>query len=158
LTPFSAPLAAPPQAPVKRCFHAPQTSRVANARLHQAASPQFYSHNPIWDDLFTQPDAEIKTCPDCGTQTTRAPFPEAFCGPVEYGAGIKAYVLNLLIGQMISLKPGFHGRHLLVALSNRFHTVLASNQIDATAEIRAHRRRTRTLPRMWRQHSFESLL
>jgi len=34
----------------------------------------------------------------------RGSFPEAFCGPLQYGAGIKAYVLNLLLAQMVSLK------------------------------------------------------
>ena len=27
-----------------------------------------------------------------------------FCGPLQYGPGIKAYALNLLIAQMVSLK------------------------------------------------------
>lgn len=41
--------------------------------------------------------------PDAGKQTP-APFPEQFSGPLQYGAGIKAYVLNLLIAQMLSLE------------------------------------------------------
>ena len=40
---------------------------------------------------------------DCG-QKTRGAFPESFSGPLQYGSGIRAYVLNLLIAQMISLK------------------------------------------------------
>ena len=46
---------------------------------------------------------------------SRAPFPETFSGPVQYGAGIKAYVLNLLIAQMISLKRVQHSIQTLIA-------------------------------------------
>src|SRR5260370_36888169 len=51
----------------------------------------------------THIDGEIKPCPHCGTQA-RGSFPEAFCGPLQSRAGIKAYALNLLIAQMLSLK------------------------------------------------------
>jgi transposase len=48
-------------------------------------------------------DAEIKECPDCHHQTKGA-FPKAMAGPLQYGPGIKAFILNLLIAQMLSLK------------------------------------------------------
>jgi transposase len=57
----------------------------------------------VFEKVLVHVDAEIKRCPHCRTQST-APFPEAFPGPRQYGAGIKAYVLNLLIAQMLSLK------------------------------------------------------
>jgi transposase len=57
----------------------------------------------VFEKVVTHIDAEIKPCPHCGTEA-RGPFPEAFCGPLQYGAGIKAYALNLLIAQMLSLK------------------------------------------------------
>ena len=57
----------------------------------------------VFEKVVTHIDAEIKSCPHCGTQA-RGSFPEAFCGPLQYGAGIKAYALNLLIAQMLSLK------------------------------------------------------
>ena len=57
----------------------------------------------VFEKVLSHVDAEIKHCPHCDTQT-RAPFPEGFSGPLQYGAGIKAYVLNLLIAQMIPLK------------------------------------------------------
>jgi transposase-like protein len=57
----------------------------------------------IFEKVVTHIDAEIKSCPQCGTEA-RGSFPEAFCGPLQYGAGIKAYALNLLIAQMLSLK------------------------------------------------------
>lgn len=57
----------------------------------------------VFEKVLSHVDAEIKSCPHCGSET-RAPFPETYCGPVQYGSGIKAYALNLLIAQMISLK------------------------------------------------------
>lgn len=57
----------------------------------------------VFEKVVTHVDAEIKQCPHCGTQA-RGSFPGAFCGPLQYGAGIKAYALNLLIAQMLSLK------------------------------------------------------
>src|SRR5487761_1906395 len=55
----------------------------------------------VFEKVVTHIDAEIKSCPQCGTEA-RGSFPEAFCGPLQYGAGIKAYALNLLIAQVIS--------------------------------------------------------
>jgi hypothetical protein len=57
----------------------------------------------VFEKVVTNVDVEIKSCPHCGTEA-RGAFPEAFCGPLLYGAGIKAYALNLLIAQMLSLK------------------------------------------------------
>lgn len=57
----------------------------------------------VFEKVLTHVDAEIKPCPQCGAQT-RGAFPDTFCGPLQYGAGIKAYVLNLLLAQMVSLK------------------------------------------------------
>lgn len=57
----------------------------------------------VFEKVVTHIDAEIKTCPHCAT-LARGPFPQGFCGPLQYGAGIKAYALNLLIAQMLSLK------------------------------------------------------
>jgi hypothetical protein len=47
--------------------------------------------------------ARFQLLSHCGTEA-RGSFPAAFCGPLQYGAGIKAYALNLLIAQMLSLK------------------------------------------------------
>ncbi len=69
----------------------------------------------VFEKLVTHVDAQIKPCPHCGAQA-RGPFPEAFCGPLQYGAGIKAYVLNLLLAQMISLKRVQHSIQTLIGL------------------------------------------
>lgn len=56
----------------------------------------------VFEKVVTHVDAEIKTCPHCHT-TTKGEFPEDMSGPLQYGLGVKAYVLNLLITQMVSL-------------------------------------------------------
>ena len=57
----------------------------------------------VFEKVLMHVDAEIKSCPHCEGET-RGAFPEAFSGPLQYGAGIKAYVLNLVIAQMVSLQ------------------------------------------------------
>ena len=57
----------------------------------------------IFEKVLSHVDAEIKHCPHCQTRTT-GPFPTDMHGPLQYGPGIKAYALNLLIAQMLSLK------------------------------------------------------
>jgi transposase len=77
----------------------------------------------VFEKVLSHVDAQIKSCPHCDTQT-RAPFPQAFCGPVQYGAGIKAYVLNLLIAQMISLRRVQHSIQSLIGLVISEATIL----------------------------------
>lgn len=57
----------------------------------------------IFEKVVTHIDAEIKHCPACQART-RGPFPSDMAGPLQYGPGVKAYALNLLIAQMIALK------------------------------------------------------
>ena len=47
-------------------------------------------------------DAEIKDCPECRART-KGRFPENMPGPLQYGNGIKAFMINLLVTQMVSL-------------------------------------------------------
>ena len=47
-------------------------------------------------------DAEVKQCPDCDS-LSKGTFPEDMQGPLQYGNGLKAYIINLLICQMMSL-------------------------------------------------------
>ena len=67
----------------------------------------------VFEKVLSHVDAEVKSCPHCGGET-RAPFPESFSGPVQYGSGIKAYVLNLLLAQMIALKRVQQSIHTLI--------------------------------------------
>jgi transposase len=56
----------------------------------------------IFEKTVEHVDAEIKHCPECDA-TVKGSFPMDMPGPLQYGNGLKAYVINLLIGQMISL-------------------------------------------------------
>ncbi len=56
----------------------------------------------IFEKVVNHVDAQIKHCPYCEKQT-KAQFPSHLSGPLQYGPGIKAFVLNLLIAQMVSL-------------------------------------------------------
>ena len=77
----------------------------------------------VFEKVVSHVDAEIKACPHCGGET-RAPFPETFSGPVQYGAGIKAYVLNLLMAQMIALKRVQQSIQTLIGLAISEATIL----------------------------------
>ncbi len=57
----------------------------------------------VFEKVVTHVDVQIKDCPHCQKQT-KGCFPADMPGPLQYGPGIKAYVLNLLIAQMLSLK------------------------------------------------------
>jgi len=57
----------------------------------------------IFEKVVSHVNAEIKQCPACQA-LTKGCFPADMPGPLQYGTGIKAYVINLLISQMISLK------------------------------------------------------
>jgi len=57
----------------------------------------------VFEKVLSHVDAEIKRCPQCQAQT-KGRFPPDLSGPVQYGPGIKAYILNLLLAQMVSLK------------------------------------------------------
>ena len=51
----------------------------------------------------TDVDAQIKCCPACKA-TTRGEFPDNMPGPLQYGPGIIAYTVHLLISQMVPLR------------------------------------------------------
>jgi hypothetical protein len=67
----------------------------------------------IFEKVVSHLDAEIKVCPQCKTQN-KGRFPEDMKGPLQYGPGIKGYVVNLLVAQMISLKRVQRMVHTLI--------------------------------------------
>lgn len=56
----------------------------------------------VFEKVVTHVDAEIKECPSCRSRIKGA-FPADMPGPLQYGCGIKAYLLSLLVAQMVSL-------------------------------------------------------
>jgi len=57
----------------------------------------------VFEKVVCHVDAEIKVCPRCNRKN-KGQFPQDMPGPLQYGPGIKGYVVNLLIAQMIALK------------------------------------------------------
>ena len=55
----------------------------------------------VFEKVVEHVDAEIKQCPSCAA-TTKAPFPSDLHGPLQYGDGLKAFVINLLVCQMVA--------------------------------------------------------
>ncbi len=56
----------------------------------------------IFEKTVEHHDAEKKICPNCDSEV-KGTFPSDMPGPLQYGNGIKAYTINLLVCQMISL-------------------------------------------------------
>lgn len=56
----------------------------------------------IFEKTVEHYDAERKICPNCDSEI-KGTFPSDMPGPLQYGNGIKAYIINLLVCQMISL-------------------------------------------------------
>jgi transposase len=56
----------------------------------------------IFEKVVTHVDAEVKTCQDCDTMV-KGSFPADMPGSLQYGNGLKAFIINLLIAQMVSL-------------------------------------------------------
>ena len=56
----------------------------------------------LFEKVVHHVDAEVKDCPRCRQRTTGR-FPADMCGPRQYGNGLKAYMMNLLIAQMVPL-------------------------------------------------------
>jgi transposase len=56
----------------------------------------------IFEKVIEHIDAEIKLCPGCDS-TVKGGFPSDMHGSLQYGNGLKAYIINLLVCQMISL-------------------------------------------------------
>jgi transposase len=57
----------------------------------------------LFEKVVEHVDAQIKQCPVCGA-TLKGRFPSDLHGPRQYGDGLKAFVINLLVGQMVALK------------------------------------------------------
>ena len=85
-------------APVETCSCCGEDLR----KVHSTACERRTRIDLVFEKVVTHVDAEIKTCPHCAA-TTKGDFPSDLAGPVQYGLGIKAYVLNLLVSQMVSL-------------------------------------------------------
>ena len=88
----------------------------------------------IFEKTEEHVDVEIKNCPACHA-TVKTAFPKDMPGILQYGNGIKAYVIQLVITQMISLNRVVEMMEALIGRTiseasilnyiMRLHTVLA---------------------------------
>lgn len=56
----------------------------------------------IFEKTVEHVDTEIKECDVCDS-VVKGKFPDDMPGPLQYGVGIKSYVINLLVAQMLSI-------------------------------------------------------
>jgi len=56
----------------------------------------------VFEKVVEHVDAEVKHCPSCHS-TVKGRFPSDMHGPLQYGDGLKAFVVNLLVCQMVAL-------------------------------------------------------
>jgi hypothetical protein len=56
----------------------------------------------VFEKTMEHFDAEIKQCPRCH-ETTKAEFPKGVHGKLQYGNGLKAFVIHLMISQMVAV-------------------------------------------------------
>jgi transposase len=56
----------------------------------------------VFEKVVEHVDAEIKQCPSCDS-TIKGRFPADMHGPLQYGNGLKAFTINLLVCQMVAL-------------------------------------------------------
>ena len=47
--------------------------------------------------------SEVKNCPSCGARN-KGQFPKGMSGPLQYGIGIRASIINFIIVQMLSFR------------------------------------------------------
>lgn len=57
----------------------------------------------VFEKVVEHVDAQIKQCPVCHS-TQKGHFPADLHGPKQYGDGLKAFAINLLVSQMVALK------------------------------------------------------
>ena len=85
--------------PVTACDHCGEDLRDVPAQ----GSERRTRIDIVFEKVVSHVEAEIKACPYCGQQTKGA-FPPELSGPRQYGPGLKAYVLHLLLAQMVALQ------------------------------------------------------
>jgi transposase len=56
----------------------------------------------IFEKTVEHVEAQVKNCPTCCAEVKGA-FPADMPGPLQYGNGLKAYVINMLVCQMVAL-------------------------------------------------------
>ena len=98
----------------------------------------------VFEKVVEHVDAEIKDCPTCSARV-KGVFPADLHGPLQYGNGLKAYIINLLVCQMVALNrvqkcvTSMIGQTLseasLLKFILRLHEALADWERDAVKQL-----------------------
>ncbi len=56
----------------------------------------------VFEKVVEHVDAQVKQCPSCET-IVKGTFPSDRPGPLQYGSGLKAYIINLLVCHMVAI-------------------------------------------------------
>lgn len=98
----------------------------------------------IFEKTEEHVDVEVKKCPTCDA-TVKAQFPDDMSGPLHYGSGIKAYVIQLIVAQMIALNrvadmvSALIGRRIspdtMLGFILRLHEALAQWEENAKSQL-----------------------
>ncbi len=98
----------------------------------------------IFEKVVEHVEAEIKQCPNCNS-IVKGRFPADMHGPLQYGDGLKAFVVNLLVCQRVALNrvqkliKSMMGTVIsestLLKFVLRLHQALADWELQATEQI-----------------------
>lgn len=98
----------------------------------------------VFEKVVEHVDAEIKQCPNCDS-TVKGQFPSDMHGPLQYGHGLNAFVINLLVCQMVALNRTqklvksmigtIIAESTLLKFVLRLHSALAAWERQAIEEI-----------------------
>ncbi len=98
----------------------------------------------VFEKVVEHVDAEIKQCPSCDAMV-KGKFPSDMYGPLQYGNGLKAFIINLVVCQMVSLNrvqnliKSMMGVAIAEATLLRFilrlHNALEDWEVQATNQI-----------------------
>ena len=78
----------------------------------------------VFEVTTSHVEAEIKTCPDCRTET-RGAFPDTMPGPLQYGHGIIAFAIHQMAAHMVPLRRVAQTLKVLTGRSIAEATLLA---------------------------------
>ena len=98
----------------------------------------------VFEKVVEHFDAQVKQCPTCAS-TVKGQFPSDMHGPLQYGNGLKAFVVNLLVCQMVAINrvQKLVKSMIGVVISEasllkfvlRLHQALASWELQATEQL-----------------------
>lgn len=97
----------------------------------------------VFEKVVEHVDAEVKQCPSCES-TVKGKFPVNMPGPLQYGLGVQAFVINLLMCQMVVLKRAqdlvYAIIDVVIAEATMLQFILRLNKALESWEVQAKQR------------------